>query len=150
MSQLRKIILHEINNQQAIDQILDKINASGMESLTATEKNLLAGKELPKIEPGHVFKTKIAGIDIRFIYQKTDDRELGGSEGIEKLTIYYGVLDFENTASVSVEIRYHDGLFKNYFFTSLDVFDLGDTWGDIEQNKLDNFIKKVGDRLQEG
>jgi hypothetical protein len=150
-----------VENSELTNRILDKISASGMNSLTSAEKNYLnnqsAGVEdketedLVSIEPGHVFDKNInmsalnnaTETELKFEYKSTSD--------YDEYLIHRGVLFVDGYAYL-IEIMCNAK--PNLEYSQYLLFDMKTTQkinvtNETADKELDEFFEEIGNKINQ-
>jgi hypothetical protein len=138
-------------NDELTNRILDKINQFGMESLSNAEKQYLDNKsqdvvddeleDIVSIDSGYEFNDVIDEVDVKFIYEGTEEWDDDPLEYKHMGEFIYGDESFSATLYTDEDLNVH----------SFDIHD-GEDYiqvNDELEDKVLEFFEKVGDKLKQ-
>lgn len=132
--------------KENLDNLLDKINKSGIGSLSDWEREELRRYSSGETEEPLTFTKTYPELGrVQFIYDHTEKREhpLGKKEDefYKNRVVHYGTTKFtDNGESFTTEIHLYGDEYLFFFFQE-------DNTKDMEAPILDNFFKAIGKRL---
>jgi hypothetical protein len=151
-SELVSLIQKMVNEAMSdIDNILDKISQSGMESLSPQEKEYLQhysttgeymdieGEEDSSYEGENVFSDSIDGINMKFKYESTED-------AMDEI-IHSGYLEINNDEFYGEIYCDPEGVYSTCNFEDPDGVNLFEKYEGLE-NEIETFLYSVCDEIK--
>ena len=138
-------------NDELTNRILDKINSYGIESLSKMERRFLDNKsqdidddevsDIASIDTGYEFNDNIDGVDIRFIYDGSEEWDDYPVEFKHMGQFFYDDEDYYATMYTDEDLNVHS-------FDIHDGEDYVDLNVDLEDGLLE-FFQQVGDKIKQ-
>ena len=149
-SQVKRLFINEVRDDEILNRILDKISDEGIESLTKAERQYLDNeskgvedRDLDNLlNDGDVeFDGNLDGVDIKFVWDTTEEWDEDPMEYVHRGGFFYD--DTEYYASIYAD--------ENYEFMSFDLHD-GEDYVVLEdevEDKLTEFFYDVNSKISQ-
>ena len=152
---IKRILKEEVQglneNDELTNRILDKINSYGIDSLSKAERKYLDNKsqdieddevsDIASIDTGYEFNDNIDGVDIRFIYDGSEEWDDDPVEFKHMGQFFYDDEEYYATMYTDEDLNVHS-------FDIHDGEDYVDLNVDLEDGLLE-FFQQVGDKIKQ-